>query len=175
MKNIFAVIGVMATLLAGSWSVISFADNKRGDDAHRHHGAKHEARMLKKLSNALDLTDDQQAEVAVLISQVKPLMQQARETRSAVRREMMTFDNIGADFDTRMIQLADEQAESTRQMVLELSQLKLQFSQVLTADQLTKAAELENMFEGRRGGKKHRKHERSGHTQRNASDQSVTE
>ena len=77
-------------------------------------------------------------------------------TKKELRQEMMTFDTIGADYQTRMIQLADEQAEKTRQMVLQAADIKLQVAEILTDDQLVKLQELGSKFEERRHGKHRR-------------------
>lgn len=171
MKNILATIGVIATLLFTSYSVVGLAGNKSDGDGH-HRGEKREARMLEKLSAKLELSAEQKVEVTALVQQAKPLMKKARESRISMRQEMMKFDNIGADYDTRMIQLADEQAENTRQFILEMSQLKLRFSQILTPEQLTRATALEHVFGGKRGGRKHR---RGHHDETSSTDQTVTE
>lgn len=153
MKTIFATVGVITALLVGSLSMMAFAGHKKGDANHGGHRAE---KMIERLGGKLDLTDEQKTQLQQLSADAGPLMLEGRTMMKELRKEMMTFDTIGADYQTRMIQLADEQAEKTRQMVLQAADIKLQVAEILNDEQLVKLQELGSKFEGRRHGKHRR-------------------
>lgn len=152
MKTIFAVVGVIATLLVGSAGVMAFAGHRNHDSGH---GGHRVGFMIERLGDKLDLSAEQESQLKVLASDATPLMKRGRQMMKNLRREMMDFSTMGADYETRMIRLADEQADLTRQMVLQAADLKLKVSQILSQDQLAKLQELGATSKGRWRGKRH--------------------
>lgn len=152
MKKIFTVIGVIATLIVGSVSVMAFAGHRNNDSGHGGHRAEF---MIKRFSDKLDLSADQESQLTALTAEAKPIMKQGRQIMKNLRSEMMDFSTIGADYDTRMIRLADEQADLARQMILQAADVKLKVSQILNEDQLVKLQELSAAHKGRWKGKRH--------------------
>ena len=153
MKTLFASIGVITALVVGSFSVMAFAGHKNGESGQGGHRAE---KMIERLGGKLDLSDEQKTQLQQLSTDAGPLLMQGRTMMKELRQEMMSFDTIGADYQTRMIQLADEQAEKTRQMVLQAADIKLQLAEILNDEQLIKLQELGSNFEGRRHGKHRR-------------------
>ena len=153
MKTLFAAIGVITALLVGSVSVMAFAGHRNSESGHGGHRAE---KMIERLGSKLDLSAEQKTQLQQLSTDAGPLLMEGRTMMKELRKEMMTFDTIGADYQTRMIQLADEQAEKTRQLVLQAADIKLQVAEILNDDQLVKLQELGAKFEGRRHGKHRR-------------------
>lgn len=154
-KTTFAAIGIVATLIIGSIGVTAYAgqrDHHGSDGRHAGHFSK---RLIKRVSSKLDLTAEQQAQLVALSEEAAPLMKQRREMMNEVRKEMMDFNVIGADYDTRMIRLADKQAQATREMILGVADLKLKVSKILTEEQQLKLQEMSEKFASHRSGKRH--------------------
>lgn len=152
MKKIFTVVGVAAALLVGSVGVMAFAENRHHDSGHEGHRAGF---MIERLGRKLNLTDEQDTQLKALTTEARPIMKQGRQMMKSLRAEMMDFSSIGADYDTRIIRLADEQAELTRQLILQAADVKLKVAQILNEDQLVKLQELSESYEGRGKGKRH--------------------
>ena len=147
MKTLFAAIGVITALLVGSVSVMAFAGHRNIESGHGQHRVE---KMIERLGGKLDLSDGQKAQLQQLGADSRPVLGEGRSMMKELRQEMMSFDTLGADYQTRMIQLADEQAEKRRQLVLQLADIKLQVAEILNDEQLVKLQELSNQFGDRR-------------------------
>ncbi len=153
MKTLFASIGVITALLVGSVGVMAFAGHRHGESGHGGHRVE---KMIERLGGKLDLSNQQKTQLQQLGADSRPLLSQGRSMMKELRQEMMSFDTLGADYQTRMIQLADEQAEKTRQLVLQAADIKLRVAEILNDEQLVKLQELSTQFEGRHHGKHRR-------------------
>ena len=171
MKNAILVTLLASTL--GFGATAAHADDnateQRGYGHSKHEGGKHAGKrgggrhgggMMKRMVKKLDLTDAQQAQIKTLREAQKDQHKALREEQKALRTEMQALDTTSADYQSKVVALADKKANLDRKSFIQRSESKQQFEAVLTVEQRAKLKEMKESRKsrgGKRGGKRHGK------------------
>lgn len=160
-KRILIPTLILGTLLTGSLALASpgFDRGNCGNCPNKGQAPfsyeQHEERMeqrLEMMSTVLDLSENQQEQIATLLNQRWQNRQQHREQMQAARdamreaRSTATFDE--ADFRAK----AAKQAELKTDMMVERAKMKAEIYALLTPEQQEKAEKLGGMLDGPRQG-----------------------
>jgi Spy/CpxP family protein refolding chaperone len=137
------IVAVLAVTLVGAVALSQTV--KR---IHRR-GMGFEQHMLGMMTDYLDLTDAQQAQVKQIFDNEKPnitpLMQQLKQSHQQMRQleESGTFD------EAKVRSLASQQAQTLTDLIVEKARIKSQIFNVLTPDQKAKAVRFMDRHEQR--------------------------
>jgi len=145
------IIAILAFAVLAIGVGFAFAQKKEGGKGERPFGPL--PFMLEKIAGELGLSTEQRAQIKQILemekTKVQPLMETARQTHE----QLKDLGSDGVFNEEQVTQLADRQAETTRQLIVEKERTKAAIFAVLTPEQRTKAAELKNKFEDKmRGG-----------------------
>ena len=111
------------------------------------------ARMIAHLSDRLDLSAEQQAEVESLVATTKQSSETDRARMRELRSQMMAMKG---DFDPGKAQsVADEIGQLTGRMAYQASETFAQVYQVLNAEQRTQLDSMMTKYSERRGRRGH--------------------
>lgn len=109
--------------------------------------------MLEKIADELGLSDEQRAQIKQILETEKAKIQSLTENARATHNQLKDLGTNGVFNEEQVSQLAAQQAETTRQLIIEKERTKAAIFAVLTPEQRTKAAALKNKLEGKmRGG-----------------------
>ena len=173
MKNAILVTLLASTLGLGAAAVHAddnATQNGKGYAKHENgkHGGKHSKRggkrggmMMGRMAKELGLTEDQQAQLKTMREVQQSQHGGLREQMQALRTEMKALDSTSADYDSQVAALADKKANLDRAQFILRSAARQQFESVLTEEQRTKLAEMQENRQGKggkRGGKRGHKH-----------------
>jgi len=143
MKSKFWIVtAALLALVLGGFALLSYAQDSSAPVPQKVWGGHHHARM-GYLMRELNLTDAQKAQVKEIFQANKasglPLMQQM-----AANKKAMLEATANGNYDQAKIQaLATQQAQLMAQAMVQKQAIQHQiYTQVLTADQRTKADEL---------------------------------
>jgi protein CpxP len=158
-KQAFIALSV-AVLALGSVAASAAHGGPGGKGLHSGAGM-HEGgdpvRMVKHLSDELDLDQAQRQEIENVISAAKPEMDALRERAEANRKAMHELDVNDSNHDTRLTELASEKGAIATEQALLHGRLKSDIHAVLTPEQREKlaesAAKMRERFEKRRDGR----------------------
>jgi periplasmic protein CpxP/Spy len=127
------VSAVMAALLLAGTAI---AQGPRG------HGEDFFGPMLGNLTDVLDLTDAQQAQIKQIHQNAKPTIQPLMEQERQSHQALMQLITSGSFSEAAAKKILDQEAQVHEQMALQHAQLAAQAYQVLTPDQKTKLAQV---------------------------------
>lgn len=150
MKKLTATI--LSIVLVAMGAMFIFAqdgadqrDGKRGFGKRGHHRGG-----FGKMFRALDLTDEQKAQMKAIRQTSKDTMKPIREQMKANRQKLQELSANG-NFDEAQVQaIAAQQGALTAQMIVEKEKVKSQIFNLLTPEQKAKAAEMKAQFEQKR-------------------------
>jgi Spy/CpxP family protein refolding chaperone len=133
---------VLVTGVAVSWAAAGGARAQGGHGGFEHH-------MLGMMTDYLDLTDAQQAQVKQIFAAEKaavlPLVQQLHQTRRQLRQlaQSSSFD------EGKVRAIAGQQAQTMTELTVEKSKVANQIFNLLTPDQKAKAQKFMERREAR--------------------------
>jgi periplasmic protein CpxP/Spy len=127
------VSAVMAALLLAGTAI---AQGPRG------HGEDFFGPMLGNLTDVLDLTDAQQAQIKQIHQNAKPTIQPLMEQERQSHQALMQLITSGSFSEAAAKKILDQESQVHEQMALQHAQLAAQAYQVLTPDQKTKLAQV---------------------------------
>lgn len=114
-------------------------------------GMGFEQHMLGMMTDYLDLTDAQQAQVKQIFENEKPnitpLMQQLKQAHQQMRQ----LEESGAFDEAKVRALASQQSQAITELIVEKAKIKSQIFNVLTPEQKAKAVRFMNRHEQRMG------------------------
>ena len=148
------LIAFLVMAIVGAGAVFIFAQKgKRENFGGRGFGG----RGFERIAEKLNLSDEQKAQVKTILedskTRVKPLMESMRESHKQA-------ENLGTDgtFNEEQVnQIANAQAETSRQIFIEREKTKARIFAVLTPEQRAEAAKMKDRFKERfKGGFKNR-------------------
>lgn len=144
---------VMTTLaLAGTASGLAMAHGKGDNDGERHE--RHQEKRLERMSEALDLTEEQQAQVKELMAE--PSDRSARrDAQRELHRQLRDLDTDAADYNERLDALILQAQEQLGEQIRERQAKRAAMQDILTDAQEEKLAEM--------GAKRMEKMEQRGH------------
>ena len=111
---------------------------------HMHHGDMFGEHMLQHMSQELNLTDAQQAQMKDIMAKEKPAMHTLFQQMGQGHQQMMQLVTSGAFDETKAREIASQQAQTMTEMEVQKARIAAQMFQVLTPDQKTKAVQLLN-------------------------------
>jgi len=127
------VSAVMAALLLAGTAI---AQGPRG------HGEDFFGPMLGNMTDVLDLTDAQQAQIKQIHQNAKPTIQPLMEQERQSHQALMQLITSGSFSEAAAKKILDQESQVHEQMALQHAQLAAQAYQVLTPDQKTKLAQV---------------------------------
>ena len=87
-------------------------------------------------------------------NEIKPL----RNEQRAIRKEIRQLDTNASDYQAKLADAANRQAEITRQMIIAKGTQKQQMATILTPEQLAKKNKMHSKRKGKFHKRMHRKH-----------------
>lgn len=152
MKRILTGIFIAAILTSGTLFVTAqtfgdktgldsiFADGKglRGQLAQR---------ILNIAADRLDLTDEQRAEIRLILEEAAPRVAALLVQAKAVHEQLKPLGRDGVYNQTQVQQLAALQATNARLLIIEKEKIKADIFGVLTEKQRSAASEMQEQFE----------------------------
>ena len=141
-----SIVAVVA--LAGAFAVSQAVGHHRGMGMGDGFGPSPE-HIVAFMTDALDLTDAQQAQAKQILDKEKPnftpLMQQLKDGHKQMRalEENSTFD------EAAVRTLASQQAQTMTELIVTKARVKSELFAILTAEQKTKATKILNRHEDR--------------------------
>jgi protein CpxP len=122
------VAALAIALLAGT--AIAQGPHHHGDDMFGH--------MLGMMTDVLDLTDAQQAQIKQIYENAKPTMKPLWQQEHQSHQAMMGLITSGTFDQAKAQAIANQEAQIHAQLVVQHAQLAAQAYQVLTPEQKTK-------------------------------------
>lgn len=141
MKTRGYIVGVafITLSLLGALTVYGDPGGRRGEHHFRHGGGGFPFRVLR----ALDLTDEQQKQVQAITESRKEIMRNLRKELYTINREVTDKLLASGEVTTESFANTPERiATLEAQLYKERLAMAVEVRNVLTADQLTKAAEI---------------------------------
>ena len=163
-KN-FALLIAVPTLMAISTFSLAHSDSHKEDDFKKHgsseyrgkHGARNPERMLKKMTKALDLTEQQQTELKAAFESQKSVMDANKESRKSLHDAIRKLDVNAADYSAQLATVKAQAGLAAQTKIDNLMSMKQQLAKILTSEQLEKLEEMK-MKKGQEKGKRKGKH-----------------
>lgn len=141
MKKYAITSGIIVVVLAAALALHAEAKFRRASQSWG--GPPMAGRFLQHMADVLDLTDAQQAQIKQMWQDeqpaVRPLLQQLAETH-----KQMVAATGGGKFDQAQVQtIANQQAQTIAQLIVEKQKLQSKVYTVLNADQKAKFERLQ--------------------------------
>jgi Spy/CpxP family protein refolding chaperone len=149
MKKYTIAILAFAVLAIGVG--FAFAQKKGDSRGERPFGAPPFA--LEKIADELGLSEEQRAQIKQITENEKTKIQALAETARAAHEQLKDLGTNGVFNEEQVNQIAAQQAETTRRLIVEKERTKAAIFAVLTPEQRTKAVEMKNKFEEKRRGR----------------------
>lgn len=153
MKKYTIAILAFAVLAIGVG--FAFAQKRDGGSGVGGRGERHFGPppfTLEKIAGELGLSDEQRAQIKQILETEKTKFQALTETARSTHDQLKDLGTDGVFNEEQVNQLASQQAETTRRLIVEKERTKAAVFAVLTPEQRTKAAALKNKFEEKRRG-----------------------
>lgn len=147
-----ATIAILAIALISTGALLIFAQKGDGTWRGPRGGGMGPGHGLLLMADKLGVTEEQKTQIKAILedsrTRVRPLMESLRTNHEAIR-------NLGTDGtynEAEVARIANAQAETTKQMIVEKEKTKAAIFAVLTPEQRTRATELrEQMMERFKG------------------------
>ena len=122
-----------------------------GGGHHRGPGGLRFLRLLNRLADRLELTDEQRAQIESIIEEGLPPIRELREQMAEARQEFRSSTSP-TEFNEEAVRAqAQAQAQLHEEIMVASMKLKAQVFSVLTPEQLEELEELRELFGDRRG------------------------
>ena len=116
-----------------------------------HHGMGFEQHMLGMMTDYLDLTDAQQAQVKQIFENEKPNITSLMQQLKQAHQQMRQLEESGAFDEAKVRTLASQQSQTLTELIVEKAKIKSQIFNVLTPEQKAKAVRFMDRHEQRMG------------------------
>jgi periplasmic protein CpxP/Spy len=134
-----AVILVMG--VAAAWAAAA-GQGRWGNSGFEHH-------MLGMMTDYLDLTDAQQAQVKQIFASEKPTMMPLVQQLHQTRQQLQQLEQSNAFDEAKVRTLASQQAQTMTELTVEKAKVANQIFNLLTPDQKAKAQKFMERREAR--------------------------
>ena len=138
-KKLIAGITAAAITVGGLGFTVAHAK-----DGHR--GMEHK---LEYLTEELNLTTEQQAQLAETMGDRKKSMQDSKQVRHEIRKELMKLDPAAADYQTKLDSLVLKAQEQAKEMVLNKAEQKQALFSVLNEQQRQELNQLQDKWQSK--------------------------
>ncbi|WP_440874987.1 Spy/CpxP family protein refolding chaperone [Thalassotalea sp. PLHSN55] len=153
LKPLVIALSTSAILLTSTISIAESDMRGMRDGAHHHHG--HE---LKRMSKALDLTDEQRTQIKDILSRAKETREASKAenqaTKEAFKLSMKAIMEAEEFNESDFVNLHQENQQTFLAAKVEKAKVKHAVLQVLTQEQKDKWMKIKSKFKKR--GNKHR-------------------
>ena len=150
MKKALIVFLVMAVVGVGAVFIFAQKGGRGGGFGGR---MGFGGRGFERLAEKLNLTDEQKTQVKTILEESKTRVKPLREGLRENRQQAETLGNDGTFNEEQVNQLAARQAETMKQLFVEMEKTKAQIFAVLTPEQRVEAAKLKDAFKERFKGR----------------------
>ncbi len=117
--------------------------------AHAKGGHDFMEKRLQHLTQELNLTEEQQNQLADSMESSKKAMQDTRQTRNEIRKELMKLDPGSPDYQTKLDSLVLKAQEQAKQMVVQKAEQKQAIFSVLNEQQKQEFSELKGKWQSK--------------------------
>jgi periplasmic protein CpxP/Spy len=149
-KYAFAILALVA-VVAGVGFVFAQKRGERGSGQRPPFGPPPFA--LEKIAGELNLSDEQRTQVKQILETEKTQIQILMETARRTHEQLKNLGTDGTYNEAQVAELANQQAETTRRLIIEKEKTKAAIFAVLTPEQRTQAAAMKDEFEGKMRGR----------------------
>jgi len=144
MKKRNVIIASVTTAILGSG--LAYAGAKRCHEGGWHHNGEYGEhkveRIIGKLDEHLDLSDQQEAALQEILVSSKSVFGAKGQSRGEFRMKLMNLDPTASDYDATVTAMADEMADQVKQRTVEAASVIKQVAGILTDEQIQEAREL---------------------------------
>ena len=140
-KSAVIKIAVFATLAVALVIGVAFAVAEGGPEGMHHHGMGMHGELGFPL-HALNLTDDQRAQVKQIMQTEKPNIHPLMHQEFQAHQQMMQLITSGKFDQTQATALATQEAQTHIQMEVEHAKIASQIYNLLSSDQKAKVADI---------------------------------
>lgn len=140
------------TVIAGFLSFTSIAQagqNCSDKGAHAKYSEASKATKAERIQNhpnkmasKLGLNDEQKIQLQTLKKDTRDKIKSLRHEKCALRQEIRQLDPSASEYTEKLADVANRQAELTRQMIIAKGNKRQQITLILTPEQLVKKAQL---------------------------------
>jgi Spy/CpxP family protein refolding chaperone len=140
MNKLTATI-LIAALAAGGAALAGADDGWRGHGEHQgsHCKNKHMGKeghdRLEPMMEGLDLTAEQRAQVAAIVDQAKPALNDLQDRMGENRKQLQALTQADAADEAAIRALADEAGKLKAEMIVQRSRMQIEINKVLTPEQ----------------------------------------
>jgi periplasmic protein CpxP/Spy len=145
-KSILALIAALAIAALGATAL---AQSNFGEGAK--HGEFRGGHFGQRMAAELGLTDQQQTQIKQILQNEKATVQPLREQLRSEHQQMLAATKGGAFDEAQVRTLANQQAQTQANMIVEREKVKGEIYKVLTPDQRAKADQMQAQMGQRRG------------------------
>ena len=145
-KTILALVTALMLAVVGATAL---AQNNFGQGEKR--GGSRGGHFAQRMAAELGLTDQQQAQIKQILQNEKTNVEPLREQLRSQHQQMLAATKGGAFDEAQVRALANQQAQTQANMIVEREKTKAEIYKVLTPDQRAKADQMQAQFGQHRG------------------------
>jgi Spy/CpxP family protein refolding chaperone len=142
-----AIIGLTIAIITGATMLI-FAQERRTDLFGKRSEVIRQL-MFNQISAKLNLTNDQKVQVKTIMENSRKRFQPLVEQLESNHQQNQNLGTDGVYDEQKVKELADEQSEIAKQLILEKEKTKAQLFAILTPEQREQAKKMRDDFESR--------------------------
>jgi periplasmic protein CpxP/Spy len=144
------IVALIAALILAALGVTALAQNNLQNGAA---GRKHfrGARFGQRMATQLGLTDQQKTQIKQLLQNEKANVQPLREQLRSEHQQMLAATKGGTFDEAQVRTLANQQAQTQANLIVEREKMKSEIYKLLTPDQRAKADQLQAQMGQHRG------------------------
>lgn len=165
MKTLLITTAIAGLLTFANVAHASPSSDKGGDPKHSQmtdvEKAEHMQKRLDRMATKLGLTNEQKTQIQALKqnsrNEIKPLYNE----QQTLRKEIRELDTSTNDYAEKLADVANRQAEITRQIIIAKGNQHQRMSAILTPEQLAKKKEMQKNRKGKFHKRKHKKQKES--------------
>lgn len=139
----------LAAVVVGLMLVASAARSQAAPGAAGGEGFGFEHHLLNMMTDYLDLTDAQQAQVKQIMAAEKPTIQPLVQQLHQSEQQIRQIEESGAFDEAKVRALASQQSQTMSELIVEKAKIHSQIFNILTPDQKAKAQKLMARHEAR--------------------------
>ncbi len=147
MKKI--TIAILAVALLSIGAIFIFAQKGEGMRRGPRGGGFGPGRGILKMAEKLGATDEQKTQIQGILEESKTRIQPLMESAKANHQQIKDLGTDGTFNEAEVTRLANAQAETMKQMIVEKERTKAAIFAVLTPEQRTKANEFKEQMKER--------------------------
>ena len=141
-KGIF-IAGAIIVATLGTVGLIAQTAHRQMGDWHRGQGG-----MLQHLTRVYNLTDAQQTQLKAMWESEKPNILPLLQQLAQGQKEMHAATANGTFDEAKVNQIAQQQSQTIASLLVQKEKLQSKFYQILTPDQRTKFAQMQQRRQG---------------------------